>query len=156
MAEEKQGRTEGTETQQMLESMKRQERMLRRSLWNQRIRTGIAVVVAVAIIGMVNTVNAAMHDVQILTGNASYAVSDLLNTVNALNLEETLSGIDQLVSDSSGLIQEGTDMIQSSSADIQKSLQAIAGLDVKGLNDSIKALEAITTSIGRFFGYKGE
>ena len=37
----------------------------------------------------------------------------------------------------------------------QKSLEAISALDVDGLNKSIKALEAVTTSIGKFFGYRG-
>ena len=86
---------------------------------------------------------------QILAGNASYAVSDLHATVRALELQETLAGIDALV-------QDGSNMIESSAEDIEASLRAIASLDVEGLNESIRALEAVTTAMGRLFGYQSE
>ena len=47
-------------------------------------------------------------------------------------------------------------MIRNSSQDIETSLKAIAGLDIEGLNESIQALESVTTSIGKLFGYKGK
>lgn len=71
----------------LLESQRRQEALARRGLWHQRIRTGIAAVVAVAILALAGTASAALHDVQILAGNASYAVSDLHATVRALELQ---------------------------------------------------------------------
>lgn len=133
----------------LLESQRRQEALARRGLWHQRIRTGIAAVVAVAILALAGTASATLHDVQILAGNASYAVSDLHATVRALELQETLAGIDALV-------QDGSDMIESSAEDIEASLRAIASLDVEGLNESIRALEAVTTAMGRLFGYQSE
>ena len=132
----------------LLESQRRQEALARRGLWHQRIRTGIAVV-AISILALAGTASAALHDVQILAGNASYAVSDLHATVRALELQETLVGIDALV-------QDGSDMIESSAEDIEASLRAIASLDVEGLNESIRALEAVTTAMGRLFGYQSE
>ncbi len=47
-------------------------------------------------------------------------------------------------------------MIESSAEDIEASLRAIASLDVEGLNESIRALEAVTTAMGRLFGYQSE
>ena len=76
-------------------------------------------------------------------------MSDLHATVRALELQETLAGIDALV-------QDGSDMIESSAEDIEASLRAIASLDVEGLNESIRALEAVTTAMGRLFGYQSE
>lgn len=140
--------TDPTQTQQILDSVKQQENYAKRSLWNQRIRTVIVAIVALVAISMVRTVETTMRDVQLLTKNASFAVTDLLDTVEKLDIQNTLAGIDVLVSDS-------TNMMNASSKDIQKSLQAIADLNVEGLNNSIDALQAITTSIGRFFGYKG-
>ena len=125
------------------------EALARRGLWHQRIRTGIAAVVAISILALAGTASAALHDVQILAGNASYAVSDLHATVRALELQETLAGIDALV-------QDGSDMIESSAEEIEASLRAIASLDVEGLNESIRALEAVTTAMGRLFGYQSE
>ncbi len=61
----------------LLESQRRQEALARRGLWHQRIRTGIAAVVAISILALAGTASATLHDVQILAGNASYAVSDL-------------------------------------------------------------------------------
>ena len=133
----------------LLESQRRQEALARRGLWHQRIRTGIAAVVAVSILALAGTASAALHGVQILAGNASYAVSDLHATVRALELQETLAGIDALV-------QDGSDMIESSAEDIEASLRAIASLDVEGLNESIRALEAVTTAMSRLFGYQSE
>ena len=54
------------------------------------------------------------------------------------------------------LVQDGSDMIESSAEDIEASLRAIASLDVEGLNESIRALEAVTTAMGRLFGYQSE
>ena len=133
----------------LLESQRRQEALARRGLWHQRIRTGIAAVVAISILALAGTASATLLDVQILAGNASYAVSDLHATVRALELQETLAGIDALV-------QDGSDMIESSAEDIEASLRAIASLDVEGLNESIRALEAVTTAMGRLFGYQSE
>lgn len=133
----------------LLESQRRQEALARRGLWHQRIRTGIAAVVAISILALAGTASVTLHDVQILAGNASYAVSDLHATVRALELQETLAGIDALV-------QDGSDMIESSAEDIEASLRAIASLDVEGLNESIRALEAVTTAMGRLFGYQSE
>ena len=133
----------------LLESQRRQEALARRGLWHQRIRTGIAAVVAISILALAGTASATLHDVQILAGNASSAVSDLHATVRALELQETLAGIDALV-------QDGSDMIESSAEDIEASLRAIASLDVEGLNESIRALEAVTTAMGRLFGYQSE
>ena len=130
----------------LLESQRRQEALARRGLWHQRIRTGIAAVVAISILALAGTASATLHDV---AGNASYAVSDLHATVRALELQETLAGIDALV-------QDGSDMIESSAEDIEASLRAIASLDVEGLNESIRALEAVTTAMGRLFGYQSE
>ena len=101
----------------------------------------------VAVVSVIGPAKAALSDVQLLTGNASYAVRELLDTVDALELDATLDGIDKLVADSSKMVENSAD-------DIQKSLQSIASLDVEGLNESIKALEAVTTAIGRLFGYK--
>lgn len=131
----------------LLDSQRRQESLARRGLWHQRIRTGIAAVVALALLVLTGTASATLHDVQILAGNASYAINDLHATVDALELQKTLEGID-------GLVQEGSDMIASSSEDIEASLRAIASLDVEGLNESIRALEAVTTAMGRLFGYQ--
>ena len=133
----------------LLESQRRQEALARRGLWHQRIRTGITAVVAISILALAGTASATLHDVQILAGNASDAVSDLHATVRALELQETLAGIDALV-------QDGSDMIESSAEDIEASLRAIASLDVEGLNESIRALEAVTTAMGRLFGYQSE
>lgn len=132
---------------QLLDSAKRQENFARRSLWHQRIRTVLVLVMVVAVISVVGPAKAALGDVQLLTSNASYAVRELLDTVDALDLDQTLAGIDKLVADSN-------QMVEDSAEDIQKSLQSIASLDVQGLNESIQALEAVTTSIGRLFGYK--
>lgn len=136
-----------SELSQLLESAKRQENFARRSLWHQRIRTLLVLVMVVAVVSVIGPAKAALNDVQLLTGNASYAVRELLDTVDALELDKTLDGIDKLVADSN-------QMVEDSAEDIQKSLQSIASLDVEGLNESIKALEAVTTSIGRLFGYK--
>ena len=136
-----------SELSQLLESAKRQENFARRSLWHQRIRTLLVLVMVVAVVSVIGPAKAALNDVQLLTGNASYAVRELLDTVDALELDKTLDGIDKLVADSN-------QMVENSAQDIQKSLQSIASLDVEGLNESIKALEAVTTSIGRLFGYK--
>lgn len=132
---------------QLLDSAKRQENFARRCLWHQRIRTVLVLVMVVAVISVVGPAKAALGDVQLLTSNASYAVRELLDTVDALDLDQTLAGIDKLVADSN-------QMVEDSAEDIQKSLQSIASLDVQGLNESIQALEAVTTSIGRLFGYK--
>ena len=126
-----------SELAQLLESARQQENFARRSLWHQRIRTERVLVMVLAVV----------NGVQLLTGNASYAVRELLDTVDALDLDKTLAGIDKLVADSN-------QMVEDSAEDIQKSLQSSASLDVEGLNESIKALEAVTTSIGRLFGYK--
>ena len=136
-----------TDLSQLLDSAKRQENFARRSLWHQRIRTLLVLVMVVAVVSVIGPAKAALSDVQLLTGNASYAVRELLDTVDALELDATLDGIDKLVADSSKMVENSAD-------DIQKSLQSIASLDVEGLNESIKALEAVTTSIGRLFGYK--
>ena len=136
-----------SELSQLLESAKRQENFARRSLWHQRIRTLLVLVMVVAVVSVIGPAKAALNDVQLLTGNASYAVRELLDTVDALELDKTLDGIDKLVADSN-------QMVENSAQDIQKSLQSIASQDVEGLNESIKALEAVTTSIGRLFGYK--
>ena len=66
-----------------------------------------------------------------------------------VELQETLAGI-------AALVQDGSDMIESSAEDIEASLRAIASLDVEGLNESIRALEAVTTAMGRLFGYQSE
>ena len=136
-----------SELAQLLESARQQENFARRSLWHQRIRTLLVLVMVVAVVSVIGPAKAALNDVQLLTGNASYAVRELLDTVDALELDKTLDGIDKLVADSN-------QMVEDSAQDIQKSLQSIASLDVEGLNESIKALEAVTTSIGRLFGYK--
>ena len=136
-----------TELSQLLDSARRQESFARRSLWHQRIRTLLVLVMVVAVVSVIGPAKAALSDVQLLTSNASYAVRELLDTVDALDLDATLDGIDKLVADSSKMVENSAD-------DIQKSLQSIASLDVEGLNESIKALEAVTTSIGRLFGYK--
>lgn len=136
-----------SELAQLLESARQQENFARRSLWHQRIRTVLVLVMVLAVVSVVGPAKAALNDVQLLTGNASYAVRELLDTVDALDLDKTLDGIDKLVADSN-------QMVEDSAEDIQKSLQSIASLDVEGLNESIKALEAVTTSIGRLFGYK--
>ncbi len=54
---------------------------------HQRIRTVLAVIVAVAALSMIGSISAAMHDVRLLTNNASYAVTNLTNTVNELDLK---------------------------------------------------------------------
>ena len=136
-----------SELTQLLDSAKRQENFARRSLWHQRIRTLLVLVMVAAVVSVIGPAKAALSDVQLLTSNASYAVRELLDTVDALDLDATLDGIDKLVADSSKMVENSAD-------DIQKSLQSIASLDVEGLNESIKALEAVTTSIGRLFGYK--
>ena len=136
-----------SELAQLLESARQQENFARRSLWHQRIRTVLVLVMVLAVVSVVGPAKAALNDVQLLTGNASYAVRELLDTVDALDLDKTLAGIDKLVAYSN-------QMVEDSAEDIQKSLQSIASLDVEGLNESIKALEAVTTSIGRLFGYK--
>ena len=134
--------------QQLLSSAKIQEKCAKKSLLHQRIRTVLAVIVAVAALSM--------HDVQLLTNNASYAVTNLTNTVNELDLKKTLAAIDDMVQDGTVLIDQGNTMIRNSSQDIETSLKAIAGLDIEGLNESIQALESVTTSIGKLFGYKGK
>ena len=120
------------------------------------IRTVLAVIVAVAALSMIGSISATMHDVQLLTNNASYAVTNLTNTVNELDLKKTLAAIDDMVQDGTVLIDQGNTMIRNSSQDIETSLKAIAGLDIEGLNESIQALESVTTSIGKLFGYKGK
>lgn len=141
--------TQRSELAQLLKSMKRQENFARRALWHQRIRTGLAVIVVAVVVALAGTASATLHDVQLLASNASYAVNDLHRTVQDLKLQESLDGIDALV-------REGSNMIDASAEDIESSLRAIASLDVQGLNESIRALEAVATSIGRFFGYQGE
>ena len=136
-----------SELAQLLESARQQENFARRSLWHQRIRTVLVLVMVLAVVSVVGPAKAALNDVQLLTGNASYAVRELLDTVDALDLDATLDGIDKLVADSSKMVENSAD-------DIQKSLQSIASLVVEGLNESIKALEAVTTAVGRLFGYK--
>lgn len=139
----------------LLESMKEQEKMAKKVLWHQRIRTALVMVMVLAVLSLIAPVKsaisnaeAALADIQVLTMDAGKAVDELMLTVNSLDLENTLTGIDQLVADSSAVVEN-------SAADIQKSLEAISALDVDGLNKSIKALEAVTTSIGKFFGYRG-
>ena len=68
--------------QQLLSSAKIQEMCAKKSLLHQRIRTVLAVIVAVAALSMIGSISATMHDVQLLTNNASYAVTNLTNTVN--------------------------------------------------------------------------
>ena len=136
------------QVQALLESQKRQENFARRGLWHQRIRTGIAAAVALALLMLMGTAQAALHDVQLLAGNASYVLTDLHATVDALQLQQTLDGIDALVAD-------GSQMIEDSAADIEASLRAIASLDVEGLNESIRALEAVAGALGRLVGYRG-
>ena len=138
--------------QQLLSSAKIQEKCAKKS----RIRTVLAVIVAVAALSMIGSISATMHDVQLLTNNASYAVTNLTNTVNELDLKKTLAAIDDMVQDGTVLIDQGNAMIRNSSQDIETSLKAIAGLDIEGLNESIQALESVTTSIGKLFGYKGK
>lgn len=137
-----------TEAQQLLESMQRQEDFAKRSLWHQRIRTALVLVMVLAVVSVIGPAKATLNNVQMLTGNASYAVAELMNTVEALDLENTLEGIDQLVLDSSKMVENSAD-------DIQASLEKIASLDIDSLNQSIQALQAVTTAIGRFFGYTG-
>lgn len=143
----------------LLESMKEQEKMAKKTLWHQRIRTILVLVMVLAVVitlmdvvplvkNAVANAESVLFEVQNLTLNASSAVDELMLTVDALDLENTLAGIDALVADSSAVVE-------TSAADIQKSLEAISSLDIAGLNKSIKALEAVSTSIGRFFGYKG-
>ena len=83
-------------------------------------------------------------------------MTNLTNTVNELDLKKTLAAIDDMVQDGTVLIDQGNTMICNSSQDIETSLKAIAGLDIEGLNESIQALESVTTSIGKLFGYKGK
>lgn len=142
--------------QQLLSSAKIQEKCAKKSLLHQRIRTVLAVIVAVAALSMIGSISATMHDVQLLTNNASYAVTNLTNTVDELDLKKTLAAIDDMVQEGTVLIDQGNTMIRNSSQDIETSLKAIAGLDIEGLNESIQALESVTTSIGKLFGYKGK
>ena len=63
-----------SELSQLLESAKRQENFARRSLWHQRIRTLLVLVMVVAVVSVIGPAKAALNDVKLLTGNASYAV----------------------------------------------------------------------------------
>ena len=139
----------------LLESMKAQEKAAKRTLWHQRIRTVLVLLLVIAILSLIapvkNTLNnadIALSQVETLTTEAGKAVDELMLTVEALDLDNTLAGIDALVADSSAVVE-------SSAADIQRSLESISSLDIEGLNNSIQALEAVTTTIGRLFGYKG-
>ncbi len=151
MAEE----LEKSAVEQLLESAKAQESFQKKALWHQRIRTILMLVLVIAIVSLVPAAKSALRDVQTLAVNAETVVADLslkadelMDTVNALDLENTLAGIDTLVSDSS-------DLVANSAEDIETALQGIASLDIAGLNESIEALETIAKSIGRIFGYKG-
>ena len=139
----------------ILASVKKQEKCAVKGLWHQRIRTLVAVVIAVAVIGLLGTVEATLHDVQTLAGNADQAVGELMGTVDELmttveelDLKNSIDNIDELVTESRGVIE-------ASSKDIEQSLSSISEVDFEGLNRSIGALETITTKIGRLFGYKG-
>lgn len=125
-----------------------QEKFIKRVLWHQRIRTALMLILVLAVISVIGPAKATLNSVQLLTGSASYAVAELMNTVNALELEKTLDGIDRLVMDSNKMVEDSAD-------DIQASLEKIASLDIDSLNESIQALQAVTTALGRFFGYKG-
>ncbi len=139
----------------LLESMLKQEKYAKRGLWHNRIRTILVLILVVALLGTASTINATLHDVQNLTGTASYAVTDLLNTVEELKLKDTIDGIDTMVKDGTTLISEGQTMIENSSENIEQSLKSISEIDFEGLNESIEALNAVSTAIGRLFGYKG-
>ena len=108
--------------QQLLSSAKIQEKCAKKSLLHQRIRTVLAVIVAVAALSMIGSISATMHDVQLLTNNASYAVTNLTNTINELDLKKTLAAIDDMVQDGTVLIDQGNTMIRNSSQDIETSL----------------------------------
>lgn len=139
----------------LLESMQSQEKMAKKTLWHQRIRTALVLIMVVAVLTLIPSIKDAvanaqtvMFEIQNLTLEAGAAVDELMLTVESLDLENTLAGIDALVADSSAVVE-------TSAEDIKKSLEMISNLDVDGLNKSIKALETVATSIGRLFGYRG-
>lgn len=138
----------------MLESLIKQEKYTKRGLWHDRIRTMLVLILVISMLGMISTVNATLHDVQNLSNTASYAVTDLLDTIEELQLKETIDGIDVMVTDGTSLISDGQEMIENSSENIEQSLRSISEIDFEGLNESIEALNAVTTAIGRLFGYK--
>ena len=146
---------EKNEMTQLLESVKAQEKAAKKALWHQRIRTALTLVLVLAVLTIVppakqtlKTVEEMSVQVATLTQEAGKAVEQLMTTVEELDLENTIAGIDALVEDSSKVVE-------TSAEDIQKSLEMLAGLDVEGLNKSIQALETVTRSIGRLFGYNG-
>ena len=146
---------EKNEMTQLLESMKVQQKAAVKALWHQRIHTVLTLVLVAAVLTIVppakqtlETVEEMSAQVTALTQEADLAVQELMTTIEALDLENTIAGIDALVEDSSAVVE-------TSAAEIKKSLEVISGLDVEGLNKSIKALETVTRSIGRLFGYNG-
>ena len=90
----------------------------------------------------------------IFTGAATALITPFKN--GKIDYERLKQLIDQQINGGiDALVEDSSVVVETSAAEIKKSLEVISGLDVEGLNKSIKALETVTRSIGRLFGYNG-
>lgn len=143
------------------QSVKRQEKILRKTLLHSRIRTALLVIMVGVMIYAGFMAIGVISNINTLTDQATQTIVKLDETVSSLHLTDTMAGIDQMVEEGTGLIAEGSALIADSSetlatvlVEADEALKGISAIDFEALNTSIQKLAQITTAFGKVFGLK--
>lgn len=156
-------------------SMEHQEKLLKKQLFHTRLRTVLMTLLCLSVVGAAFFAIDALRNLSQMAKDTSGVVYSLEQTVNDLQLQETVAGIDAMVLEGTALIEDGTAVVQSGSAQIDgamvqvnesldgiqslitnfsTTLDAFAKIDFEALNTSIERLDEITRIMGKLFGIK--
>lgn len=125
--------------------VQRQEKLMEKTLAHTRIRTVITAVVALVLILTAFSATRAFDEISKLARDTSKVVYNVEGMVEDLRLEDTITGINRLVSD--GSLQMDDAMGQ-----VKDTLDGFASIDFEALNASIERLDKVSSMMGSLFG----